>query len=113
MMQAAFKRDFDIDYAGADPKLRLGYAKGFVAGKKKPMVDFDPTIAAGNKKPMVDFDPTIAATVKPCAMRETSEQCTFSRICVRISNETYFRKYAAHLDVPLSRAGYGPFIQEK
>ena len=58
MMQAAFKRDFDIDYAGADPKLRLGYAKGFVAGKKKPMVD---------------FDPTIAATVKPCAMRETSE----------------------------------------
>lgn len=44
-MQAAFKRDFDIDYAGADPKLQLGYAKGFAAGKQKPAVDFDPTVA--------------------------------------------------------------------
>lgn len=45
-MHVAFKRDFDIDYAGADPKLQLGYAKGFAAGKQKPTVDFDPTVAA-------------------------------------------------------------------
>jgi hypothetical protein len=55
-MQAAFQKDFELQWKDASPQAQFCYAKGFHAGRTLPTVDIDLTNFGTEIK--VDFDPT-------------------------------------------------------